>query len=285
MGDKQLEKENVAKNVIVRSKGYISYDIILPHKCCICGKSIKSISGLGSHIKNQHKETSYKKYILEHFGIDTEELYRIWESNTETRAKRRTDATSSANRGKSPKERMTPKQYSKWRESMSKVFTITWFKDKYGEEMGEVKYKERALKVGKNSHFKKYNRTNSNNWSKISQELFWEVHKIINNSTTYFAELNHEFGCETDTNFDFVVRESKKVIEFNGDIWHANPQTIKSNYRQPYSGLTAQEVYRKDERKLDKAKKKGYIIFIVWESEYRKDKCKVLQDCINFLRA
>ena len=66
--------------------------------------------------------------------------------------------------------------------------------------------------------------------SKKSQELFWKLYKRLNlkDKNVYFSELNHEYGCETNKNFDFVWKDKKKVIEYNGNIWHANPHLFEA---------------------------------------------------------
>ena len=62
-------------------------------------------------------------------------------------------------------------------------------------------------------------------YSKISQNLFWQVYSKIEGKyeKVYFGELNHEYACETNRNFDFVIKDIKKVIEFNGEQFHVNP--------------------------------------------------------------
>ena len=84
-------------------------------------------------------------------------------------------------------------------------------------------------------------------------------------------DLNHEYGCETNQNFDFVVLDIKKIIEFNGDKWHANPKYYKYN-DIPMNGFinkTAKEIWINDLLKNNKAINNGYEILTIWENEWK----------------
>ncbi len=187
---------------------YRSYELSFPIKCPICGKEIRSKSGFGSHIKNQHKETTYVKVLKECFCIDLVKMQEEWDSKAgEREEKRKTAGLNNINLYLSPKDRMTEKQYTSWRQSMSGVFSLEWFIGKFGKEEGIKKHKERSKKISKTTYFRKYNKNNKECYSKISQELFWNIYKRISFKNVYFAELNHEYGCETNKNFDFVIKD------------------------------------------------------------------------------
>ena len=74
-----------------------------------------------------------------------------------------------------------------------------------------------------------------------------------------------------------------KIIEYNGDFWHANPLIYDENFINPVSKLTATDIWDKEARKEDVANLHGYTMLRVWESDYKNNKDKVIQDCINFL--
>ncbi len=255
--------------------------------CKICKKHLKSMSGLGSHLKNQHSK-KYEEYLLEYENIDVKKLEQEWEDGREERNKLRIQRTLANNKKLylSPKERMTDEQYKNFRDKMSKVFTLEWFVEKYGIELGTKKYEERSQAVSANSYFKKYNQTNKNNWSKISQELFWELHRRVSKfyKQIYFAQLNHEYGCETNKNFDFVILDNKKVIEFNGDHWHANPKLYKEDeIPLKFLNRTAKQCWEEDSEKIEKAIKNGYTIKVVWESDFMKNREKIILECLDFI--
>ena len=78
-----------------------------------------------------------------------------------------------------------------------------------------VKYEERNTSISKTSYFRIFNKTNRKNYSKKSQKLFWELYNnlFLQNQKIYFGELNHEYSCGMNTNFDFVMPEKKKIID------------------------------------------------------------------------
>lgn len=160
-----------------------------------------------------------------------------------------------------------------------------WVK-KYGKEMADERYEEYKKTLSKTSSWNKFNKINKQNWSKISQQLFWKIYEQIrdNYEQIYFGELNHEYGCETNQNFDFVIKDNKKVLEFNGDRFHANPILYKA-YDIPLSFLKlyAGEIWENEKNKLQKARNNGYDIKVIWESDYLNNKEKIIKDCIDFI--
>lgn len=169
------------------------------------------------------------------------------------------------------------------------TFTLNWFINKYGDADGSKRYNERCNNLVYKSTFKIYNKTNKNNFSKISQNLFWDLYNddtlILKQKLVYFGELNHEYGCETNTNFDFVVKDDKKIIEFNGDIWHGNPVLYKiDDTPNPYNkNITTSDIWDTDNKKLERARNNGYDILIVWEKEYIENREEVTKICKTFL--
>jgi hypothetical protein len=85
--------------------------------------------------------------------------------------------------------------------------------EKYGKEVADEKYKKYKQTLSDTSFWHKFNKINKQNWSKISQQMFWKIYEQISDKYTniYFGELNHEYGCETNQNFDFVVKDNKKT--------------------------------------------------------------------------
>lgn len=170
------------------------------------------------------------------------------------------------------------------------VFTLNWFIKKYGEKDGVLKYQERSKVVSEKSHFKIYNRLkNKNNYSKISQNLFWSLYnrlQDLHKEKVYFGELNHEYSCGLPcTCYDFVALDRKKIIKFNGSKFHANPDRYKStDFPNPYTKITAKEILESDKNKIDKAIKKGYKVLIVWDYDFKYSKELVIQKCIDFLK-
>lgn len=131
--------------------------------------------------------------------------------------------------------------------------------------------------------------------SNISQELFNSLYFRLKDDfeQIYYADLNQEWILrEKGGNaifLDFFVRDIGKVIEFNGDYWHANPEMYKNVKFINYPGNKQQlvsEIWEKDKKRLDKIKKMPYTkgVLIIWEFEYLNDPNGTINKCLEFLK-
>jgi len=162
---------------------------------------------------------------------------------------------------------------------------------KYGEEEGKKRFTERQNKWLKSLL------TNGNiviGYSKISQDLFYkilEIYDISNRDKVHFATHNSEFKLTKKEGgvwlYDFTDIKNKRIIEFHGDMFHGNPNKYKADdYPHPFiKTITAQEMWDKDELKLNCAKQNGFDVLVIWDSEYRwGNKEEVLKKCLLFLK-
>ena len=173
-----------------------------------------------------------------------------------------------------------------------KTFSLDKCIEKYGEEKGLDKWKERQQK------WQKSLLENGNikcGYSAISQELFSEILfntrlKSSKLENIYFATKNKEYYISVKGSFyiyDYVDLNSKRIIEYNGDVYHANPNIYNENdYPHPFykkNGPSAKETWDKDSDKLSVAKNKGFDVLVIWDSEYKKNKKETIKKCIEFL--
>ena len=87
--------------------------------------------------------------------------------------------------------------------------------------------------------------------------------------------------------YDFTDIKNKKIIEFNGDIFHGNPSKYNENDSpNPFNEtILASDMWEKDKRKYEQAIKNGFETLIVWDSEYRYgDKEDIVKKCLEFLK-
>jgi hypothetical protein len=141
--------------------------------------------------------------------------------------------------------------------------TLEFFIKKHGEINGPIKYKEYII-----SKITQFN----DKFSKISQDLFWNIYtELVEKDGCYFYELNREYTFYVwEKNMKIINVDFKlgnKIIEFDGDYWHSKPeQKIKDNQRDDF------------------LIKKGYIIKRIKESDYKNNKNKIINECLNFLK-
>jgi hypothetical protein len=169
------------------------------------------------------------------------------------------------------------------------TFTLEKCIEKHGKDKGTDIYNKRQEKWQKSLN------ENGNlklGYSNISQVLF----KLI----SYGMEGNFRFalnGGEMPLRkksggvwlYDFTHTDRMKIIEYQGDQYHANPKTFKEHDRpHPFrKDMTADDIWIKDKEKLRIATESGYEVLYIWDSEFRTvgiDKKKIIIDkCIKFL--
>ena len=167
------------------------------------------------------------------------------------------------------------------------TFTLQKCIEKYGYEKGHEIHKNRQLKWRK-SLVK--NGNIHNGFSSISQELFNKISDIIGISdSVYYATKNTEYILESDKriySFDYTDIENKKIIEYNGDLYHANPSMFnEKDTPNPFrKNQYSKEIWEKDKIKIETAESHGYDVLVVWESDYKADKEGIIMKCISFLK-
>ncbi len=162
--------------------------------------------------------------------------------------------------------------------------SLEYFQAKYGDTKGIEKYSELNENKTKNwiestSKHSKY----GSSYSKVSMGLF---EKIKSDESMYKDNEFKIVNSTTGRNYfvDFYNPSTKKVIEFNGDFWHANPSVARYT---PDSigahGMTSSEIWVKDKIRLDEIKSQGYEVLVVWENEYANDPVGIINKCIKYL--
>jgi len=172
-------------------------------------------------------------------------------------------------------------RYELFCKRQSYINTYPYFVERYGSKLARNEYIKR-MGPWLNSKPEVY--------SKISQELFWNVSVALSDELQQkikFAELNEE--CKFVTNIDSYIQVDfkcgNKIIEFNGDFWHANPKQYKKNeiLTHPNNHVIAEELWDNDKKRIDWLESHGYEVLIIWESDYKKDKEQIINICINFI--
>jgi len=171
-----------------------------------------------------------------------------------------------------------------------KTFTLEKCIQRYGEEKGRKIFTERQERWQKSLN---ENGNLKQGYSNASQELFYSILKFYDfdkKNKIYFATKNSEFRLNKKEGgvwiYDFVDLPNKKIIEYNGDEYHANPEMFESDeYPHPFrKNVTAAEIWEKDRKKLEVAREEGFEVITIWDSEYRKSKKDTLDRCLSFLK-
>lgn len=172
---------------------------------------------------------------------------------------------------------------SKWKVKESQAtFSLDKCIEKYGEIEGPIKFNERQKKWTKSlfANFKKYGdgRSMQSKWASDLIDYICNFLDILRPiKEKWITSIDGTLRCSYDFTYD------RKIIEFNGDMWHANPLIHDRNYIIPKCKIIASEKWKIDEEKIRLAESKGYKVLIVWESEYKENKDHIINKCINFL--
>lgn len=174
------------------------------------------------------------------------------------------------------------------------TFSLDICIEKYGEEEGTKRWQERQEKWlasyndKSDEEMERINRAKNfdgKGYSNISQEVFWDLYNKVkvDYKNIYFATLDKETKEYTEMNneyfvrdgskcffLDFYVKDINKVIEFDGDYWHN--QNLPGNKER-------------EETRDNALKELGYNILHIKERDYKNDKEKVLQECLDFLKS
>jgi len=171
-----------------------------------------------------------------------------------------------------------------------RTFTLEKCVQKYGKEEGIKVFTERQNKwqksLNKNGNIRV-------GYSKTSQDLFYKLldyYDIKDRENIFFATHNKEYRINKDGGgvwmYDFTDLKNKKIIEYNGDTYHANPtKYLPEDTPHPYrKNISANEIWKKDEQKIKQAEKEGFKVLVVWESECGEFFEDIIIKCVNFLQ-
>jgi G:T-mismatch repair DNA endonuclease (very short patch repair protein) len=82
---------------------------------------------------------------------------------------------------------------------------------------------------------------------------------------------------------DILLPKHDIIVEYNGDFWHANPNKYPEDYYNPKKQLLAREIWELDKIRLEKLKEK-YKVYVVWESDFAKNKKEVVQTLVENIK-
>ena len=156
-----------------------------------------------------------------------------------------------------------------------KVQSLENFQRRYGKEEGLKRYRS-------------YVEGHRKGFSDVASNLFEQIESLASTDKVSFLYLpkNSELLLEKIGGFykyDFCIPELKFIIEFNGDIFHGNPQLFsESDCPNPYDRtLTAKQMWLNDKEKIDLAKSKGFDVMVIWERDYRNNPENIVNSIIK----
>lgn len=185
--------------------------------------------------------------------------------------------------------------------------TLEYFIEKYGEVEGRKVYKEvgqrKAITV---ENFMKAGLTEEEateklrlivttgkNTSLIADEFNDMLYARLNaedQGHCYFDKNNKEFGVYDKVNkryylYDFTITSKKIIIEFNGNLYHADPNIYAADDLVPLRGgaKRAIDIWKFDLDKKKAAEARGFSVIYVWENDFRENKEAVVDKVMGMI--
>ncbi len=115
--------------------------------------------------------------------------------------------------------------------------------------------------------------------SRVAKSLFKILYKKL--GITY--PKREKFISVNGRHWALDFFHNDKVIEFNGDYWHANPKFYTREFVNRVVCKTAGEIWENDAQKLKDCYSLGYKVMVIWESDYRNNPEITIQKCLEFL--
>lgn len=151
---------------------------------------------------------------------------------------------------------------------------------KYGEEKGKQIYENRQQKWLKSL----YQSFTENGDGRSMQSAFAKdiIKKCCNHLNIDFPKKEkYMYYNGKAYAYDFCYKN--KIIEFNGDYWHANPTLYDEHFYNKVKQMYANEIWEYDKNKKIAAEAHGYEILYIWEYDYTNDSDHEINKCIEFL--
>jgi G:T-mismatch repair DNA endonuclease (very short patch repair protein) len=92
---------------------------------------------------------------------------------------------------------------------------------------------------------------------------------------SYISNIKHAYQC------DILIPSTNTIIEVDGDYFHANPKKYKAEDKIFRKGMTAKEIWEKDEIRTQELIEKGYRVIRLWEDKIKVMEVEDLQKLLN----
>ncbi len=273
-----------------------------------CEKISKS-SKLESYIEKYGEEEGTKKYksiCAKKDSVSIKHFSKYGDLAEELRAKRIDSIKNTlSNYIQKYGEEEGTKKYNVLNNKLRNIMTEDYHINKYGEEIGKLKWQEKRLKfsITLDNLIKKYGLEEGSkkyqSWLTKITAGFTKKYSLA--SYNFFELLNNDLNIETciygeNEYFIYDKKESKIkfydfkykniIIEYNGVVFHPRENHFNSreefeNYRVPFTGLTGHEKEILDLNKIQLAETNGFSVLEIFDNISID---KNLEICKNFIQ-
>lgn len=161
---------------------------------------------------------------------------------------------------------------------------------KYGKIEGTKRWADRqekwqnTLNAKSDEEKSEINRKKMPNISNISKAE-QEIYDVLKLSIPEIRQQIYVSKPDSIKWYHYDISVGMKIIEFNGDYWHCNPNKYKETdlFSRHGTYITAKSIWDYDKTKFETAINAGYQVLVIWEADYKKNKQETIDKCLNFL--
>ena len=163
-----------------------------------------------------------------------------------------------------------------------RTFDLEYCIRKFGEEEGRKRFEKRQEKWKKSlmeNYFKCGDGRSTQ--SRFAKDLITQI--CLKLGIDYPKKEKYMMNKGENRAYAYDFCYGKKIIEFNGDYWHCNPNLYDADFINKTLKMSASEIWEKDLNKKKCAENHGYEVLTIWEEEYNNDYESSLNKCMEFL--
>lgn len=134
--------------------------------------------------------------------------------------------------------------------------SLQYFIDEYGNEEGTLKY----------NNFDHKRTQHESRWISMVEIDFYNA--LLQHIPTLMQQIRIVEASRWS--YDMGDIKLKKLIEFNGTVYHMDPKKYGPEDKLSFLPKSAKEIWAKDERKKQDAINNGYELLVIWEDEWKK---------------
>lgn len=167
-----------------------------------------------------------------------------------------------------------------------RTFTLKKLVQKHGAKEGHKLWADRQQKWQNTLKSKTIEEISRINKKKVSSGgISAAERKLFIALEPHFENLKTQITLRADDrkSFIFDLGVGQKLIEYNGDYWHANPAKYVSTDVIRVSNRLAEDIWKRDALKVQVAEEQGYNVLTIWESDFKSNPQQVINECIAFL--
>lgn len=108
---------------------------------------------------------------------------------------------------------------------------------------------------------------------------------LVKNGIVPHVEFKLKAKKQRYYSYDFLIPNTKKIIEINGDYWHGNPKLYKPNdliLKGSSGEVQVKNKWMKDKEKIDNAKRCGFEVLVIWELDLNNSEKEITKRILEY---